>query len=859
MQTSESANSPVRSPFLPPEGTATLPALLEASVARVPERLALQFRAGVTIDRWTYRRLAERARAYAAFFAGHGVAKGDRVLIWAANHPEWVAAMFGTFLIGGVLVPLDVRSSLEFADRVVTQAQPRLAVAESRFIPALERLGVEAVPLGSLPAGPGEPPPVSLEAGDLAEIVFTSGTTGDPKGVMLTHGNIVSNIEAGLTAIRISEWSRMLSLLPLSHMFEQVAGCFAPLAVGASVCYVGTRQPAALRSIMKEWRPTIIIAVPQVLALFWSGIESQARRGLRRPFFAVAMRAAPHIDMAARRRLFAPLLREFGGALDFIASGGAPLDPALQRKWELLGIPVIQGYGTTECSPIVTINPPDDRRPGSVGKVLPGTQIRIAEDGEVLVRGPNVFVGYWQNQEATAAAFRDGWYATGDLGELRDGFLYLRGRKKDLIVLPDGQNVYPEDVERVLVQQPGIADAVVLGVDAGSGVQVHAVILEREPGAAASAVRAANERLDARQQILGFTVWPEEDFPRTHTLKVRRTVVQEAIEALLRQEQLAARRELPRRPRGSESPAERVRELIAEIARAPHHVADDSTLGGDLGLDSLARVELLSAIEEQVGVFIPDDAVGPTTTVAELVAMTAATGRRASRTAKFPTWPRSRPVRVIRRVLLKGVVFPLLRAGYALEVRGRENFDLIDEPALVISNHNMHLDQGMLLRAMPDHFRDRLAIAAAASDIFGNRIRGFGSALLGNAFPFAKEGAGVRDSLEYVAHMLAEGWHVLIFPEGKLTVGGPMQPFKSGIGLLAVETGAPVLPMRIDILRPGFYEGTWLPHPRARVRVNVGAPRRFERGTSYAAATAALEEAVRSAGGTGAEEGSERT
>lgn len=848
MQTNESVSSPAPSLSRPRSNVETLPSLLLATADRAPDRLALEFRAGVVIERWSYRDLLAHSRRVAAFLAQQGVKKGDRVIIWAQNHPHWVAAMFGTFLAGGVLVPLDVRSGPDFVERVIRQVDPRIAFAEARFIGELERLGVPAAPLGVLPSELPPLPKVDLAPEDLAEIVFTSGTTGDPKGAMLTHRNIVSNVEAGLTAIRISEWSRMLSLLPLSHMFEQVAGCFAPIAVGASVCYVGTRQPAALRLLMKEWRPTIIVAVPQVLSLFWNGIQHQTQRALRRPLFATAFRVAPHLSMTARRRLFAPVLREFGGALEFLASGGAPLAPELQRNWELLGVPVVQGYGTTECSPIVTINPLEDRRPGSVGKVLPGVQIRVADDGEVLVRGPNVFVGYWRNEAATEAAFRDGWYATGDLGELRDGYLYLRGRNKDLIVLPDGQNVYPEDVERVLLRQPGVVDAVVLGVDDGSGIHVHAVVIEAEPGAAAAAVRAANEFLDSRQQILRYTVWPDDGFPRTHTLKVRRPLVQQYVEARLRATQTSLPPPAERPPRASGvEPSERLRQLVAEIARAPHHVADEATLGGDLGLDSLARVELLSAIEEELGAFIPDDEVGPTTTVGELVTMTAAARRRTPRPAKFPTWPRSRPVRLVRRLMLKRLIFPLLRVGYALEVRGREHFDLIDEPALVISNHNMHLDQAMLLRAMPDEFRDHLAIAAAASDIFGNRIRGFGSALLGNAFPFAKEGAGVRESLEYVAHMLSDGWHVLLFPEGKLTVGGPMQPFKAGIGLLAVETGAPVLPMRIDILRPGFYEGKWLPHPRARVRVNVGRPLRFERGTPYAVATTALEEAVRNA------------
>jgi len=196
---------------------------------------------------------------------------------------------------------------------------------------------------------------------------------------------------------------------------------------------------------------------------------------------------------------------------------------------------------------------------------------------------------------------------------------------------------------------------------------------------------------------------------------------------------------------------------------------------------------------------------------------------------------------------MSGFILPGLRLGYSLDVRGREHISALDRPCLIVANHNMHLDQSMLLKALPGGFRQRVAIAAAASDIYGNRFRGFGASLLGNAFPFAKEGAGIRDSLEHVARMLGDGWSVLIFPEGVLTVMGPMKPFKSGTGLLALETGAPVLPMRIDVLRPGFYEGKWLPHPRAHVRVSIGPPLRFAPGTGHAEATALLEEAVRSA------------
>ncbi|MGI8422657.1 MAG: lysophospholipid acyltransferase family protein [Chloroflexota bacterium] len=214
---------------------------------------------------------------------------------------------------------------------------------------------------------------------------------------------------------------------------------------------------------------------------------------------------------------------------------------------------------------------------------------------------------------------------------------------------------------------------------------------------------------------------------------------------------------------------------------------------------------------------------------------------------RFPKWPRRRAIRWLRRALISLVVIPGLRIFYRLEVRGRHHFRELSEPCLIISNHNMHLDTPMLLRAMPHRFRQRVAIAAAASDIFGNRFRGFGAGLLGNAFPFAKEGSGVRESLEYVSRMLDDGWNVLLYPEGRLTVLGPMKPFKAGIGLLARETGVPVIPMRIDVVRPGFYEGKWLPHPRARIRINIGPPIRLAPTSSYAEATAALERAVREA------------
>ncbi len=816
----------------------TLIDLLERSVERHADRRALFMRAGVRTIRYSYADLEQRAHAFARLQQERGLRPGDRVVIWAANTPDWVAAMFGTFLTGGVLVPLDVRSSRDFVERVVAQTEPVLAFAGHAQAEVLRQLEVPAIEFETLTLhvnGRVQSPEITGET--LAEIIYTSGTTGDPKGVMLSHHNIASNAEAGLTMIPMNSETRMLSLLPLSHMFEQLGGLFAPLSVGASIAYPTSRQPASLMRTMAEWKPTVIMGVPQVWSLFMNSIEREAASQGRLGAIERLRKVASRLPFPARRVLFRPVLSRFGGKLDFVLSGGAAIDPDIQEKWETMGVAVVEGYGTTECSPVVSGNRRDDRVPGTVGRALPGITIRLAPDGEVQVKGPNVFQGYWRNPAATATAFDEGWYRTGDLGQINDGRLTLKGRKKDLIVLADGQNVYPEDIERPLNHQPGIGEAVVLGLSREGSVQIHAVLLEKEPGAAARAVKAANALLDDRQQILGYTTWPEEDFPRTHTLKVRRPLVEAyALDVASRHGVIAPAVE----------DTDPLRRLVAQCARYEGEIAEAHALGADLRLDSLGRVELLSAIEEEMGVFVDDEQIGAATTIAELREMVSRGERRPSNHS-FPRWPRWGPVRLVRRALLFTTVFPLVKIGYRIEVKGRANFRGMDEPCIIISNHAMHLDPSILLKSMPSPFRQRVAIAAAASDIFSNRVRGFVSALLGNAFPFAKEGSGVRESLEYVGTMLEDGWHVLIFPEGVLTVMGPTKPFKGGVGLLARETGVPVIPMRIDILRAGFYEGKWLPHPRARVRVSIGKPIRVSRDMRFGEATALLERAVKEA------------
>lgn len=518
----------------------TLVDLLSDAAQQFGDATALALTTSSQQQRWTYCQLWDFSGRMASLLRERGLRKGDRAIIWSANRPEWVISYFGCLRAGVMAVPLDVRSSSDFVARIIERTQPGVAFCSPETASSLPGLGLPAIPLEDLGdilekvSASGTEASVGNE--DIALIMFTSGTTGDPKGVILTHWNVVSNILACRELVPVNSSSRLLSLLPLSHMFEQLGGLLVPLSRGATILYPNSLQPRTLFNTMQREQVTNLVLVPQALQLLMNGIEREVRAKGKAKQWQFIMRIAPLMPMGVRRWLFREVHRQFGGNLQYIMSGGAYLDPELARKWHALGIPILQGYGTTEASPAITTNTFQHNRPGSVGRVLPGQEILIAEDGEILTRGPNVTQGYWQSPQTTAPAFEDGWYRTGDLGYVdQDGFLFLKGRKKDLIVLANGQNVYPEDVESVLNKQPGVRDSVVVGLPADGGlVRIHAVLLmeEGDGSNAAEVVSSTNKLVADHQRIRGFTIWPEEDFPRTHTLKVRKNLVMESLRSM---------------------------------------------------------------------------------------------------------------------------------------------------------------------------------------------------------------------------------------------------------------------------------------------------------------------------------------
>jgi long-chain acyl-CoA synthetase len=536
---------------------ATLLDLLRDAVDRYGDRTALSLRHDDgTGTNWSYRELDRRSRIAAWRLRALGLNPGDPILTWSPSTPELPAAYFGAMRARLIIVPLDLRMSADAVEGIVRASGARhLVLGSGRDAPDPREAGLGQFPTTTVEALAAEPDdrfPADWETqlatwpgpepAEVFELVFTSGTTGTPKGVMLAHDNVLASIETFHRIVPPME-HRLVSLLPLSHLLEQAVGLFYALSVGAAVLYVRSRNPRVIFDALRDQRVTSMVVVPQVLDLFWSAIEREvAKRGRARSFERLRG-IARHLPVAVRRWLFRSVHAQLGGHFRLFLSSGAFLPPALQQAWEDLGVTVLQGYGATEtgtgsCTTL------DDHGLGTVGRPPAGIEMRLADDGEIQFRGRTLFKGYWNNPAATAAAYTpDGWYRTGDIGHLdSSGRLILSGRSKDMIVMPNGFNVYPEDIENalriaglrdsvVLETRPGRIEAVVL---AGAASPSGTAIPPPKDGSADAAalrarvdeaVKAANARLGPNQRIHGWRLWPDEDFPRTHTLKIKRAPV----------------------------------------------------------------------------------------------------------------------------------------------------------------------------------------------------------------------------------------------------------------------------------------------------------------------------------------------
>ena len=630
---------------------------------------------------YTYARVLERALAFADWLGKQQTLKSTaadgreapRIVIWAPPSARWIMAFYGCLVAGRVVVPVDAGFSFDFVERVAAQTQASLIVMGKQGLAPMHHAGnslaneslyatFQLAELDALPAvadrhaQPGPAARVRRWPSDaLAEIIYTSGTTAEPRGVMITHGNLLANLEPVEREIRKRRWLavpfrplRFLHLIPLSHLFGQIMGLFIPQFLQGVVVFPESQAPSELARIIKKRRISVMVSVPQQLEALgdWALATNQKSEISNQEQSEEDVGREGKLSAAGTQQRSIParfwkhrrLHRALGWKMWAFVVGGAALPPRVESVWNEFGYAVIQGYGLTETAPAITITHPFKIRHGSVGQPLPGAEIRLAADGEILVRGANVSPGYYRNPKATEQSFAaDGWLHTGDLGKFdAEGNLIFVGRKKDVIVTADGLNVYPEDVERALVAEPGVKEAAVVGRETGvEGVRrtlVHAVVVPESgavPAELEAAVARANERLEPHQRIRGYSAWPQPALPRTvSTHKVQRATVvawvNRAVEASGdgTRESGSGRRASGFGIRGPEIADDRRpdwRDFLAQLGVARDRIKPEVRLSEDLGLSSLDRVELLTWLETQ-GTSVDGERFTQARTVADLEA-----------------------------------------------------------------------------------------------------------------------------------------------------------------------------------------------------------------------------------------------
>jgi long-chain acyl-CoA synthetase len=801
------------------------------------DRLALTNRTFLKIKRLSHRELKSRAYQAAHYLSDQGIARGDRVMVVAPNSPEWVELLLGTALIGAVLVTVDASSTLRTVQRFIEETEPKIV-----FVGKYLHLGEAPFSTRvlddfdeSITPFPNDAPAVVLEEEWPAFIVFTSGTTADPKGVVLTQRNVLSNIEGILSRIDVgSDW-RLLSVLPLSHMYE-LTGTLAVLSRGASVFYIPRVTPQGIAEALADYQITTILAIPQLLTLMLERVEQSAKEEGKAKVLSAGLAIADRLPFTLRRVLFRSVHSRLGGHLDLVVTGGAPIPIDVATTWEKMGVRMVQGYGLTETSPILACNSLDVRRQDSPGRALENVQLRIGPEDEIQAKGPSVFREYWHNLAATTEAFTDdGWFRTGDVGRLEDGWLEIQGRLKFAVVRSSGLKVFPEDLELMAERDPRFEDLCVVGVKGDQGETVEAVLTSQSSDQEVdAAIAALNAQLASFQHVDGWRRWPEGDFPRTRLLKIDRRKVQEWANAVGEVRST--------RPAETESTGDPVVHVIRLSLDDPRASVLDTDHLGDLGLDSLRRLNVVALLEEQLGVAISDESITPATTVSEL--RTLAREGSPVQEASIPArWPYGRAVRVVGNALRDHVIYSLVRRWVRLDVVGADRLVGLKTPAIFIFNHSDDFDGPVIYQAVPRELRRRLAVATGADVMRAHRLLAFIVRLCYAGFPFARSEPYVP-SLQYVGEMVDKGWNVLIAPEGHLSTDAQLQPFKSGIGLLAVNLGVPVVPLKTFGLAGTVPLHAKWPKKRSRVTVRIGAPLRFGPVLDYEDVTETLRRAM---------------
>jgi len=815
----------------------TLPELLDLLPAR-GGRPAVGLRQELGLRWWSAARLYAEARRAARALAEAEIRPGEHVVLWAASSPEWVGWLFGAALRGVVVVPVDTDSSPALARQIADRVDARLVLhGAGQDASGTGRPCLPVESLASLPAvAPGEVA-LPVQPDDPALIYFTSGTTAKPRGVVLTHRNLTSQLA------RFRRWRplvglfgfRLLTIAPLSHIQGMMLGVCLPVYLGLAVFYTHAVHPAHLVRTLCDNRVTLLATVPRVLHLLGKALCLGPADGAT---LGERLAAAPsHFQRC--RLLFRAVHRALGYRFWVVFVGGSALPREDEELWRDAGCLVVQGYGLTETAAMITVNAPVLGRRGSIGRPLAHQEVRIAEDGEVLVRGPNVSPGYYDDPESNRQAYVDGFLRTGDLVRRdADDHLFFAGRKKEMLVTGEGFNVYPDDVEAVLVRQPGVRDGAVIGVEREGHAEIHAVLLLAPGADPAAAVRQANAALEPHQRIRGWSVWPEPDFPRTSLLKVRHAEVAARLRHEGTPEALGAHAtagpevsladvlEAPTR----EERLQRIARYLAELP--PERLAAERLrLDEDLGLSSLDAVELLCLLEARSESLQAAELPREVDLAALRARLSGAPPGSTPEAPRMqlhprggPRWAQSSLLEPFRRL----VATPLLHSWYtlpaSLEVHGRERLAGLPRPFILAGLHHEHgSDVFAAYCALPWRLRRKIAVVTGrwvfraylepepGTPASERRWITLCFRLLVPLFfpfvPVAPAGA-TREGLLEICRLIDRGYSPIVFAA-------------PGLALVAAQCQIPIVPLHLS----GNEGMTFRPRrPRRHVTARFGEP-----------------------------------
>ena len=757
----------------------------------------------------TYKSIEEKVKQVNEYFKSINLVKGDKIIICSQNNPLWVSIFFACAQRGIILIPLDLNSSPVFIKKIILLTEAKY-IFFSKDLPqsiidfSIPKIYTEDIKL-DFKNFSKEKSVVTIAPEDILEIVFSSGSTGEPKGIILTNKNVCSNLYALSTVTPLSSEHKFLSIVPLSHMLEQTTGLLSPMLWGAKIIYLYTIKPKNILETFINEKITSVVCVPIFLQILKKGVLQKQKEILKN-------------------------LREF-----FV--GGAPLDKDQEKFWNDIGVFVLQGYGMTETSPLISASSHKVHKPCSVGKPLPGETVILGEDGEILIKGPNVSPGYYNDPETTKNNFENGFMKSGDIGEFdKEGFLYIKGRKKNTIVSSSGMKIYPEDVEAILRENHEIQDAVVCGIEKEKGITIVAMIIPSKADIdIRKLIEKSNEKLASHQKIQGILIWPNKDFPRTSTKKIIRNEIynyikNDTINIENQEHKISA------------TPIDPLIRILTEITNASvDKITPQSNLVTDIKLDSIMRLELVSMIEEEFNIEIEESSINHHSTVFDLQKIIENTTHN-QKEISIPKWPRYKII-VYLRMLLQYFIFLLLKTFQSLKLNTNKNFNYT-KPVIFIANHQSHLDTPNILKALPLSLRMKTSVAAAKDYFLDKKTKAFFSYLVFNTFPLDRKG-NIRESLRIMGKLLDNGQSILIFPEGTRTPNGDIQQFKNGIGVIAHEMEVPIIPIKISGNFEILPKGKNLPK-FGKTSIIFGDPITFPVSSSYIETTEKLMETVKS-------------